>query len=108
MDHRTRNSTISETIYFRENWHQFCSFNVNLASGCKAMNEFIEINGTKLNRSELPEDVLQNLSLIEVSKQNINDLNLNLQFLNKARDAYIAEIKAEINSNVSDFTFGDN
>ena len=72
------------------------------------MNEFIEINGTKLNRSELPEDVLQNLSLIEVSKQNINDLNLNLQFLNKARDAYIAEIKAEINSNVSDFTFGDN
>ena len=72
------------------------------------MNDFIEVNGKQFNKSELSEDVLRYLSLIDVSKQNINDLNLQLQFLNKARDAYVAEVKAEINSSVSDFTFGDN
>ena len=72
------------------------------------MDDFFEVNGKQFNKSELSEDVLQHFSLMDVSKQNINDLNLQLQFLNKARDAYVAEVKAEINSNVSDFTFGDN
>jgi len=72
------------------------------------MNEVIEISGKQYNKNELPEDVLQHLSVIDVSKQNINDLNLQLQFLNKAREAYVAEVKTEINSNISDFTFGDN
>ena len=79
--------------------------------GCEIfcqMNDFIEVNGKQFNKSELSEDVLQHLSIMDVSKQNINDLNLQLQFLNKARDAYVAEVKAEINSSVSDFTFGDN
>ena len=72
------------------------------------MNDFIEVNGKQFKKSELSEDILQHLSLIDVSKQNINDLNLQLQFLNKAREAYVAEVKTEINSNISDFTFGDN
>ena len=112
-DHGIRSPTTSETTYFLRKLasillKQFARSAIAFAVGNNTMNDFIEVNGKQFNKSELSEDVLRHLSLIDVSKQNINDLNLQLQFLNKARDAYVAEVKAEINSSVSDFTFGDN
>lgn len=70
------------------------------------MTETIQIDGQLFKLKDLPIEVLDNLELIQISKEKLEDLKLTLNFFNRAREAYKAEILNEVKNSAPVFTFG--
>lgn len=78
----------------------------NLTTGECAMTETIQIDGQVFKLKDLPKEVLDNLELIQIAKEKLGELKLTLNFFNKAREAYRAEILNEVKKSEPVFTFG--
>ena len=78
----------------------------NLTTGECAMTETIQIDGQVFKLNDLPKEVLDNLELIQIAKEKLEELKLTLNFFNKAREAYRAEVLNEVKNSEPVFTFG--
>ena len=70
------------------------------------MDEFILIDSKRYQTSELSDDILYHLRIMESSKSKMDNLQLMLSFLEKAREAYIGEITHDVSENTTEFVFG--
>ena len=77
-----------------------------LNEGERDMTETIQIDGQSFKLKDLPIEVLDNLELIQIAKEKLDDLKLTLNFFNRAREAYKAEILNEVKNSAPIFTFG--
>ena len=70
------------------------------------MDQFIVIDSKKYQTSELSDDILYHLGIMESSKTKMDNLQLMLGFLEKAREAYVGEITHDVAENTTEFVFG--
>ena len=80
--------------------------NIDLTTGECDMTETIQIDGQLFELKDLPKEVLDNLELIQISKEKLEDLKLTLNFFSKAREGYKAELLNELKNSEPVFTFG--
>ena len=70
------------------------------------MDQFIVIDSKRYHTSELSDDILHHLGIMESSKSKMDNLQLMLSFLEKAREAYIGEVTHDVVENTTEFVFG--
>ena len=70
------------------------------------MTETIHINDQVFQLDDLPSEALDNLKIIQTTKEKLEDLRLTLNFFNKAREAYKTELVNELKNSEPVFTFG--
>lgn len=70
------------------------------------MSRSVSIDDVSYKWDELSDEVKEGLAIIEISKNKIEELNLSLTFLRKAREAYLSELRQEISSTNSALSFG--
>lgn len=70
------------------------------------MTETIQINDQIFQLDDLPIEALDNLKIIQTTKEKLEDLRLTLNFFRKAREAYKTEVLNELKNSEPVFTFG--
>ena len=70
------------------------------------MDNTIHINDQEYQLKDLPREVIENLEIIQITKEKLEELKATLTFFKKAREAYKAEILSELEKSEESFNFG--